>query len=91
MNNDITEFIETQINLSDFTWKTIKVLNFFSINFKNNKTKILILAYGCRNDVGVLDQFDANGLCIFNFKKHGFADRVFTLLLVHRKQPMQMQ
>ena len=30
-------------------------------------------------------------LCIFSFKKHASVDRIFTLMLVYRKQCMQMQ
>ena len=30
-------------------------------------------------------------MCILNFKKHAFTDRVFPLILVCRKQSMQMQ
>ena len=30
-------------------------------------------------------------MSIFSFKKHAFADRVFTLMLVYRKQSMHMQ
>ena len=41
------------------------------------------------NNVAVLDKFDTNGVSIFSFKKHDFADRVFTL--VYRKHSMQMQ
>ena len=35
----------------------------------------------CRNDVDVLNKFDSNGVSILIFKKHAFADRVFTLNL----------
>ena len=51
----------------------------------------IILAYGCRNNLAVLDNFDGNGVSIFSFKKHAFARRVFTLMLVYRKHFMQMQ
>ena len=30
-------------------------------------------------------------MCIISFKKHVFDDRVFTLMLLYRKQPMQME
>ena len=52
---------------------------------------ILKLSYGYRNNVSVLDKLDANGTSIFSFKKHAFADRIFTLMLVYRKQSMWMQ
>ena len=64
---------------------------FLDINFNNNKNKFSSLAYGCRNTIAVLDKFDANGLCIFSFKKDTFAEIVFTLMLVYRNQSMQMQ
>ena len=35
----------------------------------------------CRNDVDVLNKFDSNGVSILIFKKHAFADRLFTLNL----------
>ena len=35
----------------------------------------------CRNDVDVLNKFDSNRVSILIFKKHAFADRVFTLNL----------
>ena len=57
----------------------------------NNENKFLSLAYGSRNDVAVLDKFDVNGVSIFSFKKHAFPNRVFTLMLVYRKQPLGMQ
>ena len=66
--NDIIGFTETQINPSNSTSKIIKTLNFFNINFNNNENKFLSLAYGCRNDVVVLDKFDTNGVSIFSFK-----------------------
>ena len=49
------------------------------------------LAYGFRNDVAVLNKFDAHGVSILSFKKHAFADRVFTLMLVYRKQSVHVQ
>ena len=80
INNDIIGFTETQINPSNSTCKIIKTLNFFNINFNNNENKFLSLAYGYRNVV-VLDKFDTNGVSIFSFKKHAFANRVSTLML----------
>ena len=50
-----------------------------------NENKFLILAYKCRNDVALFSEFAANGLSILSFKKHTFANRVFTLMLVYRK------
>ena len=76
--NGIIGFTVTRINSLDSTCKIIETLN-------------LSLAYGCRNDVAVLEKFDANGVVIFSFKKHDFADRVFTLILVYRKQSLIMQ
>ena len=54
------------------------------------KTSFSSLACRSRNDVAVLDKFDANGVSIFSFNKHAFAARVFTLMLVYRKQSMQI-
>ena len=51
----------------------------------------LRLAYGCRDDVAILNEFDVNGLSILSFKRHACADRVLTLTLVYRKQSMHMQ
>lgn len=48
-------------------------------------------AYICRNDIAVLDKFNANEVSIFSFKEHGFHYRIFTLILVYRKNFMQMQ
>ena len=36
-------------------------------------------------------KFDANVVSIFSFKKHAFVDRVFTLMLVYRKQSLGVQ
>ena len=38
-----------------------------------------------------INKLDTNGVSIFRFTKHTFADRAFTLMLVYRKQSMQMQ
>ena len=64
VNNDIIGFTETQIKPSDSTCKIMEMLNLFNINFNNNENKFLSLAYGCRNDVTVLNEFDANGVSI---------------------------
>ena len=66
-------------------------MNLFNINFNNNENKFLSLAYGCRNNVAVLNKFNANGVSILSFKKHAFANRVFTLMLVYRKQSMHIK
>ena len=58
------------------TWKIIERLNFCNINFNKNENNILSLANGCRNDVAVLDKFDAKVVSIFSFKKHAFAERI---------------
>ena len=84
-------FTETQINPSYSTCKIIKTLNFFDINFNNNENKSLSLTYGCRNDVVVLEKYDTNGVSTLSFKKHAFSNRVFTLMLVYRKQFLGMQ
>ena len=66
------------------------MLNLFNINFNNNENKFLSLAYGRRN-VPVFNRFNANGVSILSLKKHAFADRVFTLMLVYRKQSVHVQ
>ena len=53
INNDITGFIETQINPSYSISKIIETLSLFNINFNNNVNEFLRLAYKCRNDVAV--------------------------------------
>ena len=79
MNNDTIGFTEILIKPPDSTSKIIETFNFFNINFNNNENIFLSLAYGCRNDVALLNKFDANGVSILSFRKHAFADRVFTL------------
>ena len=88
INNGIIGPPETQISLLDSTCSIAKTLNFFNINFNNSEDRFLSLTYGCGNNVAVLDKFDTNGFSIFSFKKHNFADRVFTLMLVYRKHSM---
>ena len=62
INNDIIGFTETQINPSDSNCKMIETLNFFNTSFNNDENKFLSLAYGCRNNVAILDKFNANGV-----------------------------
>ena len=66
--------------------RIVETLRFFNINFNNSEDKFLSFAYGCRNNLAVLDKFDTNGVSIFSFKKNDFAERererVFTLMLV---------
>ena len=66
----------------------METLNLFNINFNSNENEFLNLAYGCRDDAAVLNEFDANGVSILSFMKYAFADRV---MLVYRKQFMHMQ
>ena len=75
--------LHKQIN-PDSTCKIIETLDLFKINFNSNKNKFLSLAYRCRNDVAILDKFNANGVSIFSFKKHAFVDKLFTLILVYK-------
>ena len=80
MNNDIIGFTDPQVRPSDSTCKIIETLNFY-----NNKNKFYSLAYGCGNDIAILNKFDANEVSILFFKKHTFfANRVFTLMLIYR-------
>ena len=51
---------------------------------KKNKTER-------KNTFAVLDKFDVNWVSIFSFKKHAYADRIFTLILVSIKQSLKMQ
>ena len=73
INNDIIGSTETQIRPSDSTYNKIKTLTFFNINFNENECKFLILAYGCQNNVAILQKIDASGVSIFSFKKHAFS------------------
>ena len=91
INSNITGFKETQIKSSDSTCKIIEMLKLPNINLNKNEDKLLHWAYSCRNDVAVLNKFDANGVSILSFKKHAFANRVFTLMLVYRKQSTHMK
>ena len=50
---------------------------FFNFNFNSNEYKFLFYFYGCRNNIAILDKFDATGACFFSLKKHAFVDRVF--------------
>ena len=88
INNDIIGFTETQIGLSGSTCRIVEKFIFFHLNFNNSEDKVLSLTYGYRNNVAVLGKFDANGVSIFSFKKHDFADSV---MLVYRIRSMQMQ
>ena len=45
MNNDITQFTETQINLSDSICKIIKTVDFFSISFGNNENNLSLACW----------------------------------------------
>ena len=45
----------------------------------------------CRNHVATLDKFDTNGVFIFSFEKQTFADREFTLMLLHRNNPYRLK
>ena len=84
MNNGIIGFTETQISMSDSTCKIIETQNFVNIDFDKNEKNLNII-YGCRNDVAVLDKFETNGVYILSFKRHFFANKVFTLILVYKK------
>ena len=47
----------------------METLNFFNIDFNNYHNKYLSLAYCYRNDVALLEKFEANGVSTFSFKK----------------------
>ena len=91
INNDIIGFTETQIIPLDSTYKITGTLSFFNFSFNSDENKFLSLAYGCRNNFAILDKSDANGVFLFSFKKHALVDRVFTLMLVYRKDFMRKQ
>ena len=91
INNGIIGFTETQISLSDSTCKIIETFIFFNIHIDTNQNNFLSLPYGCKNEVALVDKFDANGVSIFSFKEHAFVYRVFTLMLVYRKQSLGVQ
>ena len=80
-----------QISPSDSTCTTIETLIFFSINCNNNSIRFLSLADRCRDDGAVSDKFDAYEVSVFDFKEHTFVNRISLLMLVYRKQSMQMQ
>ena len=69
----------------------MKTLNFFNIYFNEKENKCLSLAYRCKNDVAVINRFDTNGVSILSLRKHAFADRVSTSMLIFRKQSIHMQ
>ena len=64
-NDQATEFTETQIIPWDSTWKVPETLSFFSFNSNNDENKFLSLAYERRNNIVILDKFDANGVCLW--------------------------
>ena len=64
-NDQATEFTETQIIPWDSTWKVPETLSFFSFNSNNDENKFLSLAYKRRNNIAILDKFDANGVCLW--------------------------
>ena len=72
--SDDIGFTETQIIPSDSICKIMEILTFFNFDFNNKENKFSNLAYRCRNNVAILDEFDANGVCLVSFKKHAFAD-----------------
>ena len=80
-----------QISPSDSTCTTIETLIFFSINCNNNSIRFLSLVDRCRDDGAVSDKFDAYEVSVFDFKEHTFVNRISLLMLVYRKQSMQMQ
>ena len=43
------------------------MLNLFNINFNNNENNFFSVAHKCRNDVFVLDKFNANEVSICTF------------------------
>ena len=43
------------------------------------------------DDVAILYKLDINGVSAFSLRNMLFADRAFTLMLVYRKQSMQIQ
>ena len=77
MKSDIIGLTETQISLSDSTCRIDETLNFFNINFNNSEDKFLSLAYGCRNNVAVLDKFDTNAVFIYGV----LVSRIMILLI----------
>ena len=87
-NNDILIFTKTQSNPSYSTCKIIETLNLFNIRFNYKENIFFKFSLRMENDVAVLDKLNANGISIFSFKKHAFANRVFTLMLVYIKQSM---
>lgn len=75
IKNDIIRITETEI-----ACKIIKTSNVFDISFGDNRNTFVSFAKAYRNDAVDLDKSDDNGVSSFSFKKHAFANTVFTLL-----------
>ena len=56
---DLQKHISSHQILLAKQWKRLIL---FNINFKNNENKLLSLACGCKNDIGILNKFDVNGV-----------------------------
>ena len=57
-------------------------MNFFYADFDNNENKIFTLVYSFRNDVAVLNKFDANGLSILTLIWVGRGDFIHLLVFI---------
>ena len=57
-------------------------MNFFYVDFDNNENKIFTLVYSFRNDVAVLNKFDANGLSILTLIWVGRGDFIHLLVFI---------
>lgn len=55
-------------------------------NFNKNSNKSLNLAYVCQNYIAII----RNGISVISFKKDKFKERVFSSMLVCRKQVMSL-
>lgn len=64
---------------------------FLNINFNNDENKLLSLACRYWNDDAAFNKFGSNEVSISSIKKHGFVNRIFTLVSVYRKQPLEIQ
>ena len=93
INNDIIGIPEIQIRPWYSVYKIMETLNFFNIKFNNHENKFLLgLAYGYRNNSSILDKFDANRVSILASRNILLlTEWVFILMLVYRKQSIQMQ
>ena len=57
-------------------------MNFFDVDFANNENNIFSFVYRFRNDVAVLNKFNANGLSILTLIWVGRGDFIHLLVFI---------